>query len=207
MQYKTTTRLFRGTYQYKIVLICAGAGFFRSGDMVKTLSELNAIDINTYKHPYRFSIKTQDDLDFALSLATTLSKCNDINVRVESPWVSIYTNDLSDIGKIASLKEENVKYISKPPDNTTLVEGTVILPKVNFDYRVTMGKTNQSYEAFLDWAHNNSKVLLTKNCDKSLRKPISWGGSHFYVTGEKTLLMVKMHLGGSITKVERIIKA
>ncbi len=207
MQYKTTTRLFRGTYQYKIVLACAGASFFRSGNIPKTLQDLNAVDISTYKHPYRFSIKTQEDLDFALNLAGMLSKCKDINVRVESPWVSIYSNSLTDIDAIASIDNEKVKYISKPPENTILVEGTVILPKVAFDYRVTMGKSTQSHEAFLEWAHRNEKILLTKNCDKNLRKPISWGGSHFYVTGEKTLLMVKMHLGGSIAKVERIIKA
>jgi hypothetical protein len=40
-----------------------------------------------------------------------------------------------------------------------------------------------------------------------LGKSRSWGGTHFYITGDNNLLMAKMHLAGAISKVERIIKA
>jgi hypothetical protein len=56
------------------------------------------------------------------------------------------------------------------------------------------------------WAGTNSKLKLTKSCAKALLKPRSWGGSYFYITGDNNLLMAKMHLGGCISKVERIIK-
>jgi len=34
----------------------------------------------------------------------------------------------------------------------------------------------------------------------------SWGGTHFYITGEKNLLVARMMLGEGINKVEKILK-
>jgi hypothetical protein len=70
-----------------------------------------------------------------------------------------------------------------------------------------LGKTTQEHSAFIQWAENNAKLKLTKTCKRELARDYSWGGTYFYVTGENNLLMTKMHLGGSINKVERIIKA
>ena len=43
MQYKLTKKLFYGTYQYKIVLICAGASMFRSNDLDAVLENLKQV--------------------------------------------------------------------------------------------------------------------------------------------------------------------
>ncbi len=207
MLYKTSNRLFRGKYQYKIVLVLAGSGWFRSGNMTQTISQLSKLEVEPGNYPFHNSIKTQEDLDYALLLAKKLKKLTDINLRVESPWISIYSNTESEINAIAKLDPDKVKYISKPPTTTTLDAGTVILPKMNYDYRVTMGKTNHECSAFIQWAETSDKLRLTKSCKKELAKPRSWGGTHFYITGDNNLLMAKMHLGGSIAKIERIIKA
>jgi hypothetical protein len=208
MLYKTTRKLFRNTYQYKIVLVCAGAHFFRSNDLSDVLAKLSEIDITSKKSNWRSNfIKTQEDLDYAFKLLTALGKIANIELRVESPWVSIYSNSKKDIDMLAKLEPANVKYICVPPKNSSLTNDTVIMPKMNFDYRVTLGKTLQENTAFIAWASTNKKCKLTKSCIRDLGKPRSWGGTHFYITGDNNLLMAKMHLGGSISKVERIIKA
>lgn len=208
MLYKTTRRLFHNTYQYKIVLVCAGAHFFRSNDLSDILAKLSEIDITSKKSNWRSNfIKTQEDLDYAFKLHTALSKIQNIDLRVESPWVSIYSNNKKDIDMLAKLDPNNVKYICVPPKNSSLTNNTVIMPKMNFDYRVTLGKTVQENTAFIAWASTNKKCKLTKSCIRDLGKARSWGGTHFYITGDNNLLMAKMHLGGSISKVERIIKA
>jgi hypothetical protein len=208
MLYKTTRRLFHNTYQYKIVLVCAGAHFFRSNDLSGVLTKLSEIDITSKKANWRSNfIKTQDDLDYAFKLHTALGNIKDIELRVESPWVSIYSNSKKDIDMLAKLDPDNVKYICIPPANSGLTNDTVIMPKMNFDYRVTLGKTIQENTAFVAWASTNKKCKLTKSCIRDLGKTRSWGGTHFYITGDNNLLMAKMHLGGSISKVERIIKA
>lgn len=208
MQFKTTTKLFRGIYQYKIVLVCSGAQWFRCGDMTTTLEHLKKVNLespkaNTWRNIH---IKTQEDLDYAFKLQSALSKMSDIDVRVESPWISIYTNNKKHITTLTNLDKNQVKYVSAPPSNSTLASNTIIMPKMNYDFRITLGKTSHEHSAFIAWAESNSKVKLTKSCKLDLLKDRTWGGKHLYVTGDNNLLMVKMQLGDSIAKIERIIK-
>ena len=204
MLYKTTKRLFHNTYQYKIVLVYAGAQLFRNG-LDQTLDHLTKVDLK--KISRSCPIKTQENLDYAFRLHNSLSSMTDFDVRVESPWISIYTNSKKDVDMLAKLDPVNVKYICVPPKNSSLTNNTVIMPKMNFDYRVTLGKTVQENTAFIAWASTNKKCKLTKSCVRDLGKTRSWGGTHFYITGDNNLLMARMHLAGSISKVERIIKA
>ena len=211
MLYKETKQLFKGIYQYKIVIVCAGATWFRSGDMNATLEFLKKVDLTDnkqYQTTWRNAfIKTKEDLDFAFQLQHTLSKLSDIEIRVESPWVSIYTNDKANVDQLAKLDSSRIKYICVPPSSVSLQKGVVIMPKVDFEYKITLGKTSSENSAFVSWAESNKKVKLTKSCIKDMLKNRSWGGTHFYITGDKNLLLAKMHLGSSISKVERIIKA
>jgi hypothetical protein len=210
IQYQVTKKLFRGIYQYKIVLVCSGASLFRSGDMEATLKELNNIVLakgNSFTQRYGVRIKTADELDYAKKLQSKISKMSNFEIRVESPWITIYTNSRQDIDALAKIDNSKVKYICKPPTNASLEEGTIIMPKMPYDYRVTLGKTTNNYLTFIEWASTTSKVKLTKSCIKDLSKDRSWGGTHLYVSGDKVLLVTKMHLGGAINKIERIIKA
>ena len=77
MLFKTISKLFKGTYQYKVVLICAGAGLFRNKNLPNVLSELSKIQLNSQTKQVRSTyysswqargISTQEDLDYALSL-------------------------------------------------------------------------------------------------------------------------------------------
>ena len=208
MKYKTTTKLFKGIYQYKVVLVCSGAQFFRSGDMTSTLEQLSQIDLEknnkTFPNWRQSLVKTQDDLDYALKLQHVLSKQTDIDIRVESPWITVYTNNKKHIDSIIKINKDHVKYVSAP--TTTLEQNTIIMPKMDFDYRVTLGKTTQEHSSFVEWAETNPKLKVTKSAKTDLLKPRSWGGKHFYITGENNLLLAKMHLGSSIAKIERIVK-
>lgn len=206
ISYKVTKRLFNGIYQYKIVLVCAGASLFRSGDMDATLAQLKKVDLSKSSDHWMRSVKTRDELEYCLALQAQLKKLKNIDVRVESPWISIYSNSKADIDAIANVNTDNVKYICAP-STSSLEQGTILLPKINFEFKVTLGKTSSEHSAFINWAEANSKVKLTKTCKRDLAKDRSWGGTYFYITGDKNLLLAKMHLGGSINKVERIIKA
>lgn len=206
MQFKTTTQLFYKKYQYKIVVVCPGAQLFRNG-LDQALEHLIKVDLGKASSKWRTShIKTQEDLDYVFKLHNTLSAMTDFDIRVESPWISIYANDKKQIDNIIRIDNNRVKYICVPPVNVVLDSNSIIMPKMDFEYRVTLGKTNREHSAFIQWAETNKKLKLTKSCKKELNKTLSWGGTHFYITGDNNLLMTKMHLGGSISKVERIIK-
>jgi len=150
--------------------------------------------------------KNKDDTGYGIKLATELMHESAIDVRVESPWISIYTNNQSLIKKLVKINPDHVKYVCEPETGANLQEGTIIMPKMDYDYRVTLGKTVQEHSAFIAWADTNKKCKLTKSCIRELQRPRSWGGTHFYITGDNNLLLAKMHLGGSISKVERIVK-
>lgn len=176
--------------------------------MDSTLEQLKKIDLaspksNTWRNIH---IKTQEDLDYAFRLQSALTKMTDIEVRVESPWISVYTNNKKNITTLTNLDKNQVKYVSAPPNNTILSTGTIIMPKMNYEFRITLGKTSHEHSAFISWAESNSKIKLTKSCKKDLLRDRTWGGKHLYVTGDNNLLMVKMQLGGSIAKIERIVK-
>ena len=207
MKVKETRSLFLGKYQYKVVLVCPAATLLRGGDIdgaIKELAKFTWGDRNTWQWQSR--LKSPDDIDYCKALCLDLKKLQDFVVRIESPTVNIYTNNLKDVNLLTKKYQDHIKYISKPSEDTVLTEGTVVMTKMDFDFRVTMGATRQEYTSFIDWAENNAKIKLTKSCKRDLTRSRSWGGTHFYVTGENNLLLVKMHLGSTLSKVERIIK-
>lgn len=207
---KTTKSLFKGTYQYKIVLVCSIAAAFRSGDMTSTLEQLKKTTIAQQTSGWTIHQtppKTQEQLDYAFKLQHQINKLKDIEVRVEVPYISVYTNSKLDIDRLIKIDKDKVKYISVPVNGGALVKDTVIMPKIPYEFRITLGKTIQNHSAFVEWAENTPKLKLTKSCKRDLLKDRSWGGTHFYLTGDNILLMTKMHLGGSINKIERVVKA
>ena len=199
-----------GNYQYKVVLVMPGASVFRGNNLDNVLDSLKSVKLpvpDNSRYSYASAnIRTKEDLDYAFKLQAQLKKLSDIDVRVESPWISIYSNSKSDIDSLIKLDKSKVKYISVPPDSTSLSENVVILPKIPYEYRVTVGKSTHPQHAFIEWGETTAKVKLTKSCKRELSKDRSWGGSYFYISGEKNLLVAKMHLGSVINKVERIVK-
>ena len=153
-------------------------------------------------------IRTREDLAYAFQLAAALKRFGDrYSLRVETPWISIYTNDRKIINALAKLDETKVKYISTPPKDIVLDANMVIMSKRDFDYKITMGKSMQNHTTFVEWAESQAgKIQLTKSCKRDLLQDSSWGGNHFYITGDNVLLMAQMHLGGSISKIERITR-
>lgn len=204
MLIKETRKLFKDTYQYKAVLVSPGSTFFRGGDLTASLALLSEL-VETAQL-LRTKIKTHENLQYCLDVAKTLLLSNDYEIRVEYPLLTVYSNSKSTIDALVAIDESCVKYISVPPAGGNLVEGVVIMPKIDFEFKVTLGSSKQDNSTFVTWADNNSKVKLTNSARRDLGKNVSWGGAHFYVTGDNNLLMSRMMLGGCINKVEKIVK-
>jgi hypothetical protein len=211
MLQKTTKSLFMGKYQYKAVLVSRLAHVFREKDLDSSLEKIKAqrslflagrLPRKVINGP-----KSEEDFTYAFGLQRLFKKLEDFEVRIESPLISFYTNNKKDIDALIKLDIEKIKYISVPPVSVDLEPNTILLPKVPYDFRVTIGKTTQCHDAFLSWADaSNNKIKITKSCRRMLQRNSSWGGCYFYVKGDNMLLMVKMHLGSSISKVERVVQ-
>ena len=194
-------------YKYKIVLVCPVASWFRGNDLAFVASKL--IDLaDPEQHPVWLKIKTPKDLEYCKTLHNVMFKLSDYELRIEHPLINVYTNVSVNLEKLAVIDPDRVKYISIPnKSNPELANNTVIVKKLDFDYKIFLGKTKQNHTNFVEWSKNNKKIKLTPTAKRSLSRNTSWGGSYFYVKGDQTLTMVRMFMGESIAKIESVIKA
>ena len=207
MKTNITKKLFFGTYQYKIALVCVFSRAFK----VHSLNNCKEL-INTVV-PYRLSRMDNNGaaLDYALEqdvskkLVKCLLKMSDYKIRIEHAYINIYTNNKKDITTISKIDKLRIRYIAIPPDNIIL-EADSLISNMPYDYRITLTRTVQDCQAFVQWADASSKVKLTKGTALALSSPNSNGGTYFYITGDNMLLMAKMHLGSYISRIERLIK-
>jgi len=196
-------------YQYKAVLVCPVASWFRGVNLDFAKEKLLLIDSKKLPldTPLWSKLKTQQDLDYCLQLESVLSKRTGFDIRVEHPLLSFYSNNFNDIVTLSNVDVNRTKYVSQPGTalQPKLEKNTVYLPKINYGFRVTMGRTRHSYASFIAWTENNTKVKMTNAAIRDLGRDRSWGGCYFYVKDEKCLTMVKMFLGSEIGRIDRVI--
>jgi hypothetical protein len=206
IQTKQTTKLFNNKYKYKIVLVSKAAGWFRGCNFERVTEGLL---LQTSPDADKWLIRlTPDEQLYTSWLKEALEKLSNYEVRVENPFISFYTNTKEDIEKLAKLDSDRVKYVCLPTTGTEniLDQGTIIVKNLDFAYKVTMGRTRQNFNEFVAWSEDKDKIRMPKRAKRDLCKSACWGGSHFYVKDEKTLIMVKMFVGGFIHSVEPVIK-
>lgn len=200
---KQTVSLFANKYKYKIVLVCPVAGWFRGNKLDFVLEKLKE-----GVFPPWVKIKTQADVDYCFALQHLMTTLSDYVLRIESPRINLYTNTTANIEKLAALNEDRVKFICLPNRTSPELEaGTVIVKTLDYNYKVHLSATKQDYQNFLNWSTGNNKLRLPNRAKIDLSRKNSWGGSYFYVKDDKTLTMVRMFLGGAISKIETVIKA
>lgn len=193
-------------YQYKVVLICPVASWFRGNDLAFVAVKLG--QLGTSQTPPWLTLKTPGDKEYCFDLLAVFTQFDSYDIRVEHPILNFYTNNSTHVEKLTALDPLRVKYVSMPNKQfPQLSKGTVIVKNLDFDYKVYLGRTRKPFVEFVVWALNNKKLRLTGKAKEDLTRTSSWGGSYFYVKGEQTLTMVKMFVGGEISKIETIIKA
>jgi hypothetical protein len=209
VQIKETTTLFAGKYNYKIVLVCPAAGWFRSKKYAFTRSKLDEIAPSHYTDKWA-KIKSDKELNFCYKVLNALENFNDVeyDTRVENPFISVYTNNKTYVEQLAGIDEDKIKFVCLPSKNIKKLDpGKVVVKTLDYDYKVFLATIkNKDNSSFLNWIKDNNKVRVTKRCIKDLKQTYSWGGSYFYVKDAKTLTMVKMFLGSDISRVEQVIK-
>lgn len=204
---KDTVSLYLNKYQYKIVLIYPAANWFRENDLDTISAKLNNVRKGGRMPPW-LKFKNVDDQQYCIDVCKILKDYTDYSVRVEQPLLNIYTNDQSQIEHLAKIDADRIKYICIPNKNhPSLKENTVIVKKLDYDFKVFVGRTRKSYPEFLGWCSKNKNIRLTSRLKSDLSRSNSYGGGYFYVRGENTLTMVKMFVGSEISKIEHIIKA
>lgn len=204
---KDTVSLYLNRYQYKIALICPAANWFRGNDIDAVSAKLDDVKKGGYCPPW-LKFKSVGDQKYCIDICKVLKNFTDYNMRVEQPLLNIYTNDKSQIEKLANIDADRIKYICIPNEKLpSLRENTVIVKKLDYDFKVFVGRTRKSHLDFLNWCSKNKNIKLTSRLKDDLSRSNSYGGGYFYVKGENTLTMVKMFVGSEISRIENIVKA
>lgn len=200
---KYSTRLFQSKFKYKVVFTSGVAGWFRGADADKIQKNYDNHDDHYYSRN-----ATAEDKEHAKKLAGILSSIENWQSRVETPFVSVYLNTEQDVETIVKACKNRIKYIEipDPSSETKLIEGTVLVKNLDFGFKVSIGSSRQCYNNFVQWCENNPKIRLPKRARRDLSKEGNPGGGFFYVKDEKSLTMVKMFLGRTITKVETVLQ-
>lgn len=190
MLYKETTKLFHRKYQYRIVLVCTGVGIFRGNNLDLIWAKLQNYEAN-------------DDRTYLHKLYKCLeSFSSEYALRVETPWLSIYTNNTELLQELRDIDLQKVKYIYRP--TVPIIDGEIV-STLPYDYKVTIVKQKQvDYSTFINWANASENFRLTNSCKQETSRYHSIP-SYFYVKGEKNLTMAKIHLGNSIHRIEKVI--
>ncbi len=190
-----------------MALVCPTAYWFRGGNIDNAKTKLSGLT-QGHKTPPWLKIKDVADIEFCNQVCKTLENMTNFSIRVEQPILNIYTNDPKHLEELVNIDENRIKYICIPNKiNPSPRSNSVILKKLDYDYKVFLGKTTSNYSNFVNWAEKNTNIRLTKRTKKDLSRPMSWGGSYFYVRGDKNLTAVKLFIGSSISKIEQVIKA
>lgn len=204
---KDTVSLYLNKYQYKISLICPAANWFRGNDLDFVSAKLEDIKKGGYCPPW-LKFKNSEDQKYCIDICKILKSFKDYDLRVEHPLLNFYTNDGSQIEKLVNIDSERTKYVCVPNEKyPALSKNSVIVKRLNYDYKVYIGRTRKSYPEFITWCDKSKNIRLTSRLKDDLTRNSSWGGSYFYVKGDNTLTMVKMFIGSEISKIEQIIKA
>jgi len=202
---KKSTKLFSDKYHYKVVLKTPAAHWFRPEHFCKIVDRIK--DPNSIKK-YIYNTKSlseENGVEYVKKIYKILQKSSDYSIRVESPYLSVYTNDYKLIENLAYINSKLTKYISVPASKN-LQPGEIYSKKLDFKYKIHFGSTTKNYKNFVDWCENNLKIKISRGSKLSLLKDKSYLGGYFYIKDEKTLTMVKIFLGEIIKKIETITK-
>lgn len=201
--YKETKKLYQGKYQHRIVLVCSGVHVFRGNNLDNAFVKLSKLEtFDRWARPHSV-VHSADELNYLFKIYECLRGLNDYAVRVETPWLSIYTNNESDIITLKNIDKNRVREVYRPFVNINAGEVVSSLP---YDYKVTIKSKSVDQNSFVEWAQTFDTIRLTDSCVEVLSNNVQWPNeTYFYVKGDKTLTMAKLHLGGLIKKVERII--
>jgi hypothetical protein len=125
--------------------------------------------------------------------------------RFEQPRLHVYTNNYDDIlGLMNAVPENIIVSIGLPAEG--LEKGMVYMPDTPYEFRVTLGSITNINTEFVEWAEGNKNIKLQPRTKSNLVSPgIYNSGTQLYVTGERNLLFVRLHLGNVNLTVERIL--
>ena len=206
-----TTKLFYNEYENKLVIRNQLAHLFRDKQWGYTKNHLDRLQYAfecgsrlEYIRGRRVEVIDVQDFREAQILFNELTNSSEYKLRVESPRMQIYSNNLNLLDRL-SAKIASVLERWEPGDAGLVSADTVILNRARpYDYRITLA--NSVTTDFANWVDSNlDKIKIGMSCLSAIRHRRYTRGLYFYVRNEKYLHLLQLVGSDCILKIDKVI--
>jgi len=136
----------------------------------------------------------------------TAQDYNSYTLRVEQSTINWYSNDTIQMDQLVRRFSDRITAISKPnPDQEAILQPNIIIKDSEYEYKVTVGATVDPNVAY--WFEQNSdKIKIGRTFLECIKQGQYVKGFYFYAKNEKVLNLVKIALGGEITRIDKFVR-
>ena len=130
---------------------------------------------------------------------------NSYMLRIEQSNLSWYSNDFGQMEDMLKRFSKLIKSVSKPdPAFKDILQPNIIIKDSDYEYKVTVGATVDPNVAY--WLEQNpDKVRIGSTFLDCIKQRQYVKGFYFYVKNDKVLNLVKIILGGEITRIDKFV--
>jgi|TARA_B100000214_G_C23960470_1_gene624974 hypothetical protein len=218
LQRLQTTNLFYNRYVYRLRIKNDVGAIFRGmnlGNAKAKIDEMQSFAEAGQRIPFPFRYFRDKDKFLSLetfmdaytiysALEKNVDKCM---VRVENFTLDLYSNDnewLEDLGqKIDAVSitepadDESLNFLLE--NKNTVIQNTEVI----WPYKAILGKTVDPN--FATYCKNNANIKIGKRALECIQKRHNTEGYYFFTKNEKHLMLAKIALGGSISKIIKYV--
>lgn len=223
LQYRYTKKLHYGKYVYKVCIRNGLCTMFRREMqrptetdkfplVTKTLLQLDEMHKNGLSLKWgRHYIKSVSATEFtyAKELHTLLNQYDDYKLRIARYDMWIYSNDKNLMQDIIAIDYDSVEeFWDVDPEIGEVLKANADISIVDtpsaFDFKVYLKSTGSTSKA-VNWCRSNlDKIKIGDQCLSNMEDGVV-EGNYFYIRDEKVLMLVRMMIGDSISRVERLV--
>lgn len=207
MKIRETKKLFFNEYPYKLGVLNPLAFIFREKKFRYAREELSRLEVlyemnkpltvGTFRKK-EYSVKTFFECKW---LYKELTLRNDYKIRIEHPFVQLYSHDKDWLQYIGQNVEDPIDFYEPP---VLLSKNTILVEKpTEYQFRITLN--SKPDPSLAQWIQKNPKlakagpVFLEEVANKGYSK-----GLYFYVRDEKVLNIVGLMLG-TVGRIDKIV--
>ena len=211
LQYETP-KLFYDKYPYKLVIRNSLAIIFREKNFNFAKEVLDDLQHQfekgeplIRKSVYRqFSIDNNEFFECQRLYKEFRSTSHSYRIRVENPKIQIYSDNKNWLIGLAEKCTDPREFWA--PTVNELIPNTILVDKpVTHEYKVTLSDRKVD-PGFIIWIEKNpDKIKIGNTCKNAIQNNMYCTNYYFYIRDERVLNLVKLIIGASIRRIDRMI--
>lgn len=211
-----TEKLFYDKYMLRVSMYFTMAPIFREKKFNYTREVLDSLNFQfeqgeeklIWNKGFRYARPVSvEEFEDTQRLYNYLSKQDykSYMLRIEQNNLNWYSNDSTKMQELISMFADRVSIVSKPnPAYKDILKPNVIVKESDYEYKVTVGPKVDPNVAYW-FEQNRDKIKIGRTFLECIKEGQYVKGFYFYAKNEKVLNLVKIILGGEITRIDKFV--